>query len=183
MTMPEQSDEQMEHSFLKRDLEQLQKRASKAKFLEAQKEFSEQVYPFLETMLDHFGDRMVRLESAVDALIDETDSIIQGDLAEQLLATVELGTDLAEAVMKLQAGQTLDDTTLQRLVGQAGAYLTAAELATEAIESHQVSPDGEPEETDPEGDEDEIDDEDEADAEVEEVDDEESPTPPPEKGA
>ena len=104
-----------EHTFLLEDISRAQKRAEKAKFLEAQKEFANEAYPLMSAMAEHYGDRLTRLEQAMDALIDETDTIIQPEVGEQLAGTLEVGAELAAEVMKLQVGQSLDDTTVRRL--------------------------------------------------------------------
>jgi hypothetical protein len=166
-----------EHTFLMQDLDRIQKRAAKAKFLEAQKEFAENTYPLMQTAFEHFAERLARLEQAMDALIDETDTIIQAEEGEQLLSTIDLGAELATEVMKLQAGQVLDDTTVRRLQGQAGAFLNAAELAVETVEAHQVG--GQEEEPDPEGEDEESDEDEDEDEESEDSDnDDDTPTPP-----
>jgi hypothetical protein len=155
MDKPEDTTEgQEEHAFLMEDLAKAEQRVSKAKFIEAKNEFRDNAYPLMQTMADHFGARIVRLEQAMDALIDGSDSLIQPELADQILATLELGKVIADEVAKMKAGVPLDDTTAKRLQGQAAAYLTAFELTAEAVEEHTTSDESE-EAGDPEGDADE----------------------------
>lgn len=137
---------QEEHGYLMEDLDKAQKRVAKAKFIEAQKEFADNAYPLMQEAFEHFGARIVRLEQAMDALIDGTDSLIQPELADQILATLELGKVISEEVGKMKAGTPLDETTAKRLQGQAAAYLTACELTMEAIEDHTTAEEAEGEE-------------------------------------
>jgi hypothetical protein len=182
----EDKDVAEEHTFLLQDIERALKRAEKAKFLEAQKEFAAEAYPLIHAMAEHYGERLSRLEQAMDALIDETDSIIQGDLADQIIETLEIGTNLAEAVMKLEAGKPIDEVSMQNLAGLAAAYIAAADVTAEAVEGHQVGPE-EPEGPDDEdGDEDdaetEDEDEDETDEDETTPEDQDTPRPPAAKG-
>lgn len=147
MSKPEDTTEgQEEHAFLMEDLAKAEQRAAKAKFIEAKNEFRDNTYPLMQTMAEHFGARISRLEQAMDALIDGTDSLIQPELADQILATLELGKVISEEVVKMKAGVPLDETTAKRLQGQAAAYLTAFELTAEAVEDHTGADEGEEDE-------------------------------------
>lgn len=130
---------QEEHSFIMEDLDKAQKRVAKAKFIEAQKEFADNAYPLMQEAFEHFGQRLVRLEQVMDTLIDGTDSLIQPELADQIMATLDLGKVIVEAVAVLKVGEALDETTVKRLQGQCAAYLTAYELTAEAVEEHTGS--------------------------------------------
>lgn len=153
-----------EHAYLLDDLDRARKRAGGATYLEAKKEMAEECYPLLQEIVDHFGQRMQRTEQALDALIDETESFLQPDLARQILANLEMGGILADAVMKLQVGP-LDEVTLKKLQQSATAFLTAAEMTAETVSGVMLEA-GEPE--DEEAEEAEADEDDEADEESEE---------------
>lgn len=120
-----------EHAVLLQDIVSAQHRAAKATYLEAKKEFSDECYPLLAAMVEHFAERFERMEVAIDALADEQGSLIQGDLARQLFATLDLAKTLAEAVV---SAQKLDELTHKRLQQIAAAYLTAHEMTVEALD-------------------------------------------------
>lgn len=133
-----------EHAYLLEDLDRARKRAVAASYLEAKKEMAEECYPLIQELVDHFGQRMARLEQAMDALIDETESFLQPDLGRQILANLEIGGVLADGVMKLQAG-AIDEVTLKKLQQTAGAFLTAAEMTAEAVSGVMLEPEADEE--------------------------------------
>lgn len=139
---PAPAAEPSEHQYLLEDLERARVRAAGSKYIEAQKEFAEEAYPLVQELTDHFGARMDRLEKAMDALIDETESFLQPDLANQILATLEMGKQVAEAMMQIKAG-SLDEMAVKRLHQAAGAYLTAAEMTIESVATITLEPEDE----------------------------------------
>lgn len=145
MTKPE-TEESNEHRFLIEDLERLLNRAQGAKALETKNEFATQAYPMLLAVVEHFGERMERLEGVVDEIIDGSESLIQPPLATQILTTLELGRVLAEACMSLNP---TDANALNQVKQSAAAYLTACELTSESVEEVSV-PGGEEDEDDEE---------------------------------
>lgn len=136
----EQEDPVQEHTYLLEDLAKAQKRAAKATFLEAKREFADECYPLLASFMEHFGARMERLEAAVDEMIEQTESFLQPDLAQQLLATLELGRQLADACTKLKAGDTLDAKTAARFQQLGAAVLTANAMTVEAVNEAALPP-------------------------------------------
>lgn len=130
-------EEQMEHQFILDDLAKAQKRAEKAKFLEAKVELANETYPLLHSAFEHVFDRLQRMEATVDALIDETDSLIQADLAQQILATLTLAKSLAGEVGSLPPG-SLDETTLKRLQNSASALMAGCDITMEAVSEHSL---------------------------------------------
>lgn len=140
--------EEQEHDFLIADIVRATKRASGAKYLEAATEFAREAYPLMQAMADHFGDRMTRMEEAMDAMMEQTDSFLQPELARQIMATLELGKIVATLAAKLP-GKDLQQA--------AAAYLTAFEMTLEAVEDATLPPNAAAGEDDEEEGEDEED--------------------------
>lgn len=130
----QENEQQQEHGFLLKDIQKAAKRAGGAKYLEASKEFSNEAYPLMIAIAEHFGERLQAVEAAVDELIDGQESMLQPDMAQQIMATLELGKVLATHVTRLEGGMTLDDASAKRLRSEAAAFLTACELTAEVVE-------------------------------------------------
>lgn len=148
-TTPAKDEVQFEHQFLIADITEHEKRAGKATYLEAKNEFADNAYPLIRSIIEHFGERMSRVEDVVDELMNQTESYLQPGLAAQMTGTLNLGKVVADAVMRLHAG-TIGEVEVKRLQQAAAAYLTAFEIAVEAIEEASV-PEGEEEVADDEG--------------------------------
>jgi len=155
MTNTHETDETNEHQFLLEDLARAQKRTMNAKYLEAQKEFSTEAYPLMITIAEHFGERLQALEAAMDEMIQQTDSFLQPELAQQLTATLDLAKLLAEGVLALANGNPAAGMALKPLLGHATAYLTAYEMTSEAIEEATVPPGADEDKDEDDTDEDE----------------------------
>lgn len=123
--------EEQEHDFLIEDIERATKRAAKAKYLEAATEFGAETYPLMHAMVEHFGDRMTRMEEAMDAMIEQADSFLQPELARQIMATLELGKIVADLALKMPH---------KELQQAAAAYATAFEMTIEAVEEATLPP-------------------------------------------
>ena len=138
--MIEMANEEQEHTYLMKDLASATKRAASAKYLEASKEFADQAYPLMQAITEHFGDRMTRMEEAMDAMIEQTDSFLQPELARSIVGTLELG--------KIVAGLAANSPD-PKLKQAATAYLAAVEMTIEAVEEVTVASDvGEDEDED-----------------------------------
>lgn len=134
------------------DLNKAQQRAAKAKFLEAAKEFGEEAYPLMIGMFEHVNERMTRIEDVVDDLLDEAGNMIQPELSQTIIGTLELGRMLVVEVNRLKPGQTLDDVVVKKLKQASAAFATAAEMTAEAVQEATL-PEGDeeqPEETEEE---------------------------------
>ena len=149
---------EMTYQDIQKEIEKAQKRAAKATFIEAKKEFAEETYPILESVVEFFGERFERIERAVAELIDQTESFVQPELADQIHATFAIGRQLALLVSRLRVG-ALDGVTLKRLSAAGVAFVNAADETETAVAQVTVAPpeeDGEDddgEEGDEEGDE------------------------------
>lgn len=115
------------------DIQNAQKRAAAATFLEAKREVADYVYPLLESLFEHFNERLEETEAAVSELIDQNGSYIQQDLAAQILSTLEIGNHLAEEVLALLKTAPLDDFTKRKLAEAASAFKPAAEQTIQAV--------------------------------------------------
>jgi hypothetical protein len=136
--------EEQEHDFLIDDIARATKRAAGAKYLDASKEFADQAYPLMHAMAEMFGERMTRVEEALDAMIEQTESFLQPDLARRIMATLELGKLVADLAAK---------SPNKELQHAALAYATAYELTIEIVEEATVAPSTGPDDDDEEGDE------------------------------
>lgn len=143
---------------LKREIEKLQNRASKATYMEAKKEFSEEAYPILLAFYEEYTERMEDLEGTVAELIGQTGSYLQPNLSEQIMATLEIGKKLASDVAAYLETAQVDDLTKRKLAEDVAAYLTAAEVTSVAVSEITTEMENEGDEEDEaeeEGDEDE----------------------------
>jgi hypothetical protein len=145
------------------------KRAKGTKYLEAQPELANNVWPtflaFMETVRDEIGE----VNATVDDMLEAEGSVIQLDLADALFENFELGKAVAAGLRKLVP--TLDDITAKPLVAALEAWEKSTGIVEIGVqeatvdEDGDVEPDGdgEKEETDVEGGDDEADEADEAD--------------------
>lgn len=143
---------EMTHEDVIKDIEKAQRRAAKATFIEAKKEFAEEAYPMMATVVEFFGERFERMERALAEIIDQTESFVQPELAEQILQTVELARALADGALRLRVGQQLDLTTLKRLHAIANSLKVAAATTEEQVVAVTVDP-GDEDDTEPGDDE------------------------------
>ena len=79
-------------------IEKHRKRANQAKYLEAKAELANELYPLISTIVEAMGERLDEVEGQVAALIEQTMSVIQPDLATQILGTMSLAAQLADAI-------------------------------------------------------------------------------------
>lgn len=142
---------------ISQDIERARKRAKDAGYLEYKKDAAENLYPLIQSLLEAVDARLRTTEEVVGTLLEETESIIQPDLAGQIFGLIDLGNQLVEAVKPL----TLDDVSKKRVMEIIAAWEVGASLVIEAVE--EVAIDDEPDEDDEET-------EDEEDAEGEEDD-------------
>lgn len=136
------------------DIERLQKKASEAKYLEAQKELANNVYPLLAELVRAVDERLARTETVVVDLIEDSDSVIQPELAAQIYGCIELGQQLCDAVDAAQ----VDDVTKARLAEIAQAYRIAANIVIREVAEVAIEPDDAEDEDDEDEDEDDSDD-------------------------
>jgi len=153
-----------------------QKRVAKEPFVEAKKELANETYPLLESMIEFFGSRLAAAEAAIAEVIDQTESFIQPELADQIHGALAIGRLLVEQVRKLRPG-TLDPMTLKRLQQVCVDFIKNADETDVTVAHLTVSPPEE--ETGDEGEEDDEDEEDEEDGDEEEVTNAAPETPPP----
>lgn len=133
------SELEMTYEDLAKEIEKAQKRAAKAVHLETKIELSQETYPLLTAIVEFFGERMDRTERVVNELINQTESLVQPELAEQILGTLNLGKQLATVVGKLRVGN-LDAVTLARLKQFAGAFAAAAAATEVAVMEVTLEP-------------------------------------------
>jgi len=152
-------DLEMTYDDLVKEIEKAAKRTGKATFIEAKTEFSQETYPILSAVVEFFGDRLERNERAIAEIIDQTESFIQPELADQIHGLIDVGRQLAAMVVKLRVGN-LDGRTLKVLQQAAAAFMTAANMTEESVANVTVEvqpeePEGEEgdEGEEPEGDE------------------------------
>jgi hypothetical protein len=136
--MADPTEEAPEHALILGDIHRALKRTGKAKYLEAAKEFSDECYPLMAAMTEHFAERMERFEEALDSIIEQTDSFLQPDLTQQIMSTLELGKILGDAVLGITLSTQFDEVSLKRLHSAAMAYATAYEMTTESVEEAAV---------------------------------------------
>lgn len=136
-------------------IEKAQKRAAKAVHLECKTEMAQETYPLLQAVTEFFAERLDRAEHAIAELLNQTESFIQPDLAEQIIGALNVGRQLAVVVGKLRVGN-LDAVTLSRLK-QFGAAFMGAAAATEQVVAEVTLEPETPEEGEDEGDEDDED--------------------------
>lgn len=143
-------DLEMTYEDLVKEIEKAGKRTGKATFIEAKTEFSQETYPILGAIVEFFGDRLERNERAIAELIDQTESFVQPELADQIHGMIDVGRQLAAMVVKLRVGN-LDARTLKILQQAAAAFMTAANMTEESVANVTVEPAPQPgEEEEPE---------------------------------
>lgn len=150
------------------DVGRYKKRLDASKYLEFKKEASENLIPLLERMVEAIDQRCARTEEMVAEIIEETESVVHAELAEQIYATVELGQSLCDAVDQA----ALDDVTKKRLAEITQAFRIAANLTLEAVAEVALEPDDDSDLIDEDPDDD---DDDEAAVTAEDTPDEEKP--------
>lgn len=136
---------------LARDIARQRKRAETATYLEYRKDAVANLWPLLADLVAACDERMRETEEMVAELIENTQSIVQPDLAIQITSLIDIGDQLVQLVSALPVG---DDMTKKRLEEALTAWTAAAPLVREAVQEATVEPD-EGDEGDEEGDDDE----------------------------
>lgn len=139
---------------LARDIARQRKRAETSTYLEYRKDAVANLWPLLADLVAACDERMRETEEMVAELIENTQSIVQPDLAIQIMSLIDIGDQLAQLV---SASPATDDMTKKRLAEALTAWTAAAPLVREAVQEATVEPDegDEGDEGDEEGDEDE----------------------------
>lgn len=79
-------------------IEKHRKRVSGSKYVEAQRELSGELYPLLSTILETMDGRLQEVEAQVIGLIEQSLSVVQPELATQIIGTMHIARSLADAV-------------------------------------------------------------------------------------
>lgn len=116
-------------------------------------EFADNLYPMLQAIIDHFGERADKAEAALTEIIEQTDSFVQEDLAMLVANALNLGKAMATIIGQFKPGMVLDAKGVGKMKGLAAQYLNAADLAATAVAEVTIEGDDE------EGDDEEGDDE------------------------
>lgn len=148
---------------LTRDIARQRKRAETSSYLEYRKDAAANLWPLLADLVAACDERMRETEEMVAELIENTQSIVQPDLAIQITSLIDIGDQLVEFVRALPVG---DDMTKKRLEEALTAWTAAAPLVREAVEEAAVEPD-EDDEGDEEGEDEDQDGDEDEDDEVE----------------
>lgn len=122
-------------------------------------ELANNVYPMLQAMLTE----MVEVDEVVQEMIDQTESFIQPELAEQIFASIAAGGHLAKLVVELVNGEgELDDLRKKKLTDAVAAFETLTIPVVAAVNEAAVGDENgtdDEDEDEPENDEPDEDDE------------------------
>lgn len=130
------------------DVQRAAKRAGDAKYLEAKREFADNLYPLLQEIVEKIDERCANTEEMILELIEQTESIVQPELATQIFGVIDLGLQLCTVVDEAK----LDDVTAQKLKIIVEAYRLAATITQEAVNDATVEDDETDEDVDETGD-------------------------------
>lgn len=137
-----------------KDLNDAQRRAQKATYLEAKNEFAENTYPLMIAMFEEMNERLQSTEGALAELIDQQGSYLQPDIASQILTTIEVGRGLVGEVRAAMAVATMPDDVRKRLDDACNLFGAHAEATAVGVsEIVAEGDDSEPEDDDDEDDE------------------------------
>ena len=136
---------------VREELARLEKRAASKQLHDLKAELSNNIFPFLEMLIEATETRIGETETLLSVGADETQ--IEPDFAEQLKTTFNIGLALCETLAK---GND-DDVTRKRVAELMASYQLAATAAIQAVDDATL----EAVEDEDEEDEDEAEDEDE----------------------
>ncbi len=119
---------------LHNDLKSMQHRLRSIKFVDGavSKEMVNETGPTLLALAEHFDERLNEMAEVLQDVIDQSDSLVQPELAAELAATFSGARNLSGAVLALQAGQ-LSDMELKNLHNLAKGLLASVETSVAAV--------------------------------------------------
>jgi len=134
-------------------------RAALAKFIKD--EFVENVWPYLEGLVEAAQGEMKALEEAVGELDEAVEVLEDGDdedalhpeTAQQILGVLQLGRQIAIDIGPVLKGGKLDEIKRKKLVKMVAAFRQAVEVVAEIVVAVTVKPDEDAEPGDPANDE------------------------------
>lgn len=130
-----------QHTYLLKDISDHIDRVRRSKHLgETKGEFADNLYPFLQAIIDHFGERLDKTETALVEMIDQTDSFVQADLAILVANALNLGKAMASIIQQFKPGMTLDAKGVAKMHGLAAQYIAAADEAAMAVAEVTIEP-------------------------------------------
>jgi predicted P-loop ATPase len=122
------------HAFLLKDIADAIERVGRSKHLgETKTEFAEQLYPILQAIVEHFGERQDASEAALTEIVEQTDSFVQEDLALLVANALNLGRAMAQVINGFKPGMQLKAEGVAKLQNLAAQYLAAADVAGNAV--------------------------------------------------
>lgn len=135
---------------LLKDIRKAQKRSERTKALgESRLEFAHNVYPLLEALVEAVDERTGRLENAFDAIIEQTESFLQPDLAIAVGELFNMGKAMAQTLLQFKPGMKMSTEGAKKVHALAAGFLKQVDVVAKAIAEATL----EPGEDDEEGDE------------------------------
>lgn len=126
------------------DLRLAQKRAQKAKYLEAKAEVADNVYPCMIALAEALDERLAEQDEVIADILEDEGSVIQPELAAQLFATLELTKEFIGKVRELK----LDDLRKKEIARLAEVLEKSMVMVEPEISAAAVDPDDGEEEGD-----------------------------------
>lgn len=154
--------ESNEFEMLRAEAAEHARRAKKATYLEAKKELADNLYPFLEDLIEKIDQRFSETEDMVAELVETTESVIQPELHDQIIGALVIGMQLCDLVIKIVETTPPNEETLKRLQENVKAYRAAYAMTVEAVDEVTLDPDDEEDDDDSDEDADDDDEEPEA---------------------
>jgi hypothetical protein len=130
--------ELMDFENLVKDLRRQRSRAKNARHLDTAPELAENVYPMLIGLVEAFDARMRETESQVVSLIAASETLIQPDVAMQILTTFAVATRLCDAIDKNEPTQELV-AALRAAIDETSTLVDECTVAPEDEESEEAS--------------------------------------------
>lgn len=126
---------------LLKDIRKHQRRAMATKSLgETRLEFAHNVYPTLEALTEAVDERIGRLENAFDAIIEQTESFLQPDIAKSVADLFNMGKAMAHTLLQFKAGMKLTPDGEKKLHVLAQTFLAAVDPVAKALAEITLDP-------------------------------------------